>query len=220
MKKNEIGAKNKIHFYLDESGDLGFGGGGSQYFTIAFFITDEPIYVERVVRKIKQRYKIPRDVELKANTTKRYIQEELLVKLARLPIEIQSITVKKENVDLKLREDTNMLYNYMVGLSLVERIIREEPANAKVKISVDKRTISVRHGFKLDEYLKYKVWYEKERKDIDLEIYHLDSHRDYCIQAIDNIVNAIFRKYNGSDFGLFNIIRGRVTYDKTLFFEK
>jgi hypothetical protein len=220
MEKGNIEPERKIYIYLDESGDLGFSGGGSKYFTIAFLVTERPVEVKRVIKRIKQKYKIPRNVELKANTTKRNIRKDLLNKFSRLEIEIQSITVKKKNVDLKLQGDTNILYNYMVGLSLGERIVRSELQNAKVNIIVDKRTISVTSGFKFDEYLKYKVWYEKGRKDIDFQIQHLESHRVYGLEAIDNIVNAIFRKYNSSDFELFNIIQGEITYDKTLFFNK
>lgn len=210
----------KIYIYLDESGDLGFGKGGSNYFTIAFLATEEPIKVKRAVKKIKQKHKIPRSVELKANTTKRRIRKELLNKLSKLQIEIQSITVKKKNVDLKLQQDTNILYNYMVGLSLAERVVRGGPPNAKVIIIVDKRTVSVAYGFKFNEYLKYKIWYERGRKDIDLEIHHLESQNVYNLQAIDNIVNAIFRKYDRNDSELFDIIQNIITYDKILFFNK
>lgn len=210
----------KLYIFLDESGDLGFSKGGSNYFTIAFLATEKPIKVKRVVKKIKQKHKIPRSVELKANTTKKRIRKELLYKLSKLQIEIQSITVKKKNVDLKLRQDTNILYNYMVGLSLAERVVQGEPPNTKVIITVDKRTISVAYGFKFNDYLKYKIWYERGRNDIDLEFYHLESQNVYNLQAIDNIVNAIFRKYDRNDSELFAIIKNKITYDKTLFFNK
>ena len=220
MVKESQKQREKTYIYVNESGDLGFGQGGSKYFAIAFFETKSPIEVKRVVRRVKKKYKIPREVEMKANTTKRKIKIDLLRKLSKLSIEIQSITVRKENVDLKLRQDTNILYNYMVGLSLGERIVRSEPRNAELIIVVDKRIISVTSGFKFNEYLKYKIWYEKERKDIDLQIWHLDSCKVYGLEAIDNIVNAIFKKYNSADTELFNIIKRKITYDKTLFFNK
>lgn len=219
IKRNQA-EKEKTYIYLDESGDLGFSQGGSKYFTIAFFETKNPTEVKRVVRRVKKKYKIPRQVEIKANTTKRKIKIDLLKKLSKLTIEIQSITVRKENVDLKLRQDTNILYNYMVGLSLGERIVRSEPLNAELIIIIDKRIISVTSGFKFNEYLKYKIWYEKERKDINLQIWHLDSRKVYGLEAIDNIVNAIFKKYNSADTELFNIIKRKITYDKTLFFNE
>jgi len=116
-------------------------------------------------------------------------------------------------------EAPNILYNYMVGLSLVERILGE-PANAKVVINVDRRITAITAGFNFNDYLRYKIWYERERRDIDLNIYHLDSHQAYAIQGIDIICNSIFRKYSSNNYTLFNIIRNKVKSDKRLFFGK
>ena len=208
-----------MYVYLDESGDLGFGQGGSRYFTIAFVVMEAPIPFRRCVKEVKIKNHIPRDVELKGNTTRALIKKDLLGRFAKLDIEVHAITVKKANVELKLRKDTNILYNYMVGLSLVERIL-EEPEDAKVVINVDRRIIAITSGFKFNEYLRYKIWYEKERRDINLEIQHLDSHEAYAIQGIDVICNSIFKKYNSNNYKLFNIIRDKVKSDKRLFFGK
>jgi hypothetical protein len=208
-----------VHVYLDESGDLGFGEGGTDYFTIAFVIVEDPIPFRRSVKAVKIRHHIPREVELKGSTTREVIKKDLLNTFLKLDMEVHAITVKKENVEPKLRKDTNILYNYMVGLSLVERIL-QEAAGARVVINVDRRTISITSGFNFNQYLRYKIWYERERRDIDLEIHHLDSHAAYAIQGIDVICNSIFRRYNSDNYALFNIIRGKVRNDKKLFFGK
>jgi hypothetical protein len=208
-----------MYVYLDESGDLGFGEGGTNYFTIAFVIVEDPIHLRRSVRAVKIKHRIPREVELKGSTTREVIKKDLLNRFLKLYMEVHAITMKKENVEPKLRKDTNILYNYMVGLSLVERIL-QEAAGARVVINVDRRTISITSGFNFNQYLRYKIWYERERRDIDLEIHHLDSHAAYAIQGIDVICNSIFRKYNSDNYALFNIIRGKVKNDKKLFFGK
>jgi len=208
-----------MYVYLDESGDLGFGQGGSRYFTIAFVVVKDPIHFVRCVKEIKIKHNIPRNVELKGNTTREVIKEELLGRLQKLDIEVHAITVRKKNVEPKLRRDTNIFYNYVVGLSLVERIL-QEPASSRVLISVDRRIISIKSGFKFNEYLKYKIWYEGKRPDINLEIEHLDSHKRYAIQGIDIVCNSIFRKYSSNNYKLFNIIQGKVKNDKRLFFGK
>lgn len=207
-----------MHIYLDESGDLGFGEGGSKYFTIAFIATTDPVSLKRCVKRVKMKYHIPREVELKGNTTRPIIKKDLLSRLSRLELEIHAITVMKENVQPKLRRDPNILYNYMVGLSLIKRIL-EEPENSKVIITIDRRIISITSGFKFNEYVRYKVWYEAGRQDIDLEINHLDSHRSYEIQGADIICNSIFKKYNSNQYDLFNIIQNKVKSDKRLFFK-
>ena len=208
-----------MYIYLDESGDLGFGQGGTKYFTIAFVVMENPVPFRRCVKRVKVKYYIPRDVELKGNTTRALIKKDLLSRFAKLDIEVHAITVKKTNVEPKLRKDTNILYNYIVGLSLVERIL-EKPKDAKVVINVDRRIIAITSGFKFNEYLRYKIWYEKERRDIDLKINHLDSHEAYAIQGIDVICNSIFRKYNSNNYNLFNLIQDKVKSDRRLFFGK
>jgi hypothetical protein len=180
---------------------------------------EDPILFRRCVKAIKIKHHIPRDVELKGYTTRKIIKEDLLNRFLKLDMEVHAITVKKKNVEPKLRRDTNILYNYMVGLSLVERIL-QEPAGARVVINVDRRITAITSGFKFNEYLKYKIWYEKERQDVDLEIHHLDSHQIYALQGIDVICNSIFRKYNSNNYALFNIIQDKVKDDKRLFFGK
>jgi len=207
-----------MYVYLDESGDLGFGQRSTKYFTIAFAVVKSPVPFRRCVKRVKMKHNIPSNVELKGNTTRALVKEDLLNRFAKLDdVEVHAITVKKENVDPKLRRDPNVLYNYMVGLSLVERIL-EEPANARVVINVDRRIIAITTGFNFNEYLRYKIWYEKERHDIDLEIQHLDSHEAYAIQGIDIICNSIFKKYNSNNYKLFNIIQYKVKSDRRLFF--
>jgi hypothetical protein len=210
---------NMIYVYLDESGDLGFRQGSTKYFTIAFVVMKNPIKFKRCVRKVKEKYSIPSNAELKGSVTKKDIKEDLLNRLSALDLEVHAITVEKKNVETKLQKNTNILYNYMVGLSLVERIL-EEPKGATVIINVDRRIISVTSGFNFDQYLRYKIWYEKERRDINLAIYHLDSHQALSIQGIDVVCNSIFRKYSSKNYELFNIIQGKIKNDRRLFFTK
>ena len=205
-----------MYVCLDESGDLGFGQGGTKYFTIAFAVMENAIHFKRCVKKVKVKYHIPRGAELKGYTAREIIKKDLLQRFAKLDIEVHVITVRKKNVEPKLRIDTNILYNYMVGLSLVERILAE-PIDTNVVINIDRRITSISSGFKFNDYLKYKIWYEGKRPDINLNIEHLDSHEVYTIQGIDVICNSIFRKYSSNNYTLFNTIRNRVKSDKRLF---
>ncbi len=208
-----------MHIYLDESGCLGFAQRSTEYFTIAFIVVENPVFLRRCIKKIKIKHQIPRDVELKGARTRTDIKEDLLKELSKLDLEIHAITVKKANVFPKLRIDTDKLYNYMVGLSLGERVVQESK-NASVILQVDRRITSVTSGFTLDNYLKYIIWYEKGRHDIDLDIHHLDSRQSYAIQGIDVVCNSVFRKYNSGNASLFNVIESKVKCDKRLFFDK
>lgn len=210
-----------MNIYLDESGDLGFEPGGTDYFTIAFIVTENRYNLKRCVKRIKRKFKIPPEIEIKGSTTRKEIKEDLLKRIGKLQVEIHSITVKKNKVKKRLRQDTNILYNYMVGLSLVERIF-EAKKGETVTIIVDRRIISITSGFNFDEYIRYKVWYEGNRQDIELNIYHVDSHKTFCIQAIDVICNSIFRKYQRNDLSLIEMLQkqGKIRTEKRLFFSR
>ncbi len=208
-----------MYFYLDESGDLGFSKGSSNYFTIAFIKVKDSVKFVRPIRRVKRKYNISRNDELKGNATRDPIKMDLLERLSKLDIEIYSITARKRNVTDRLREDKNILYNYILGLLLVDKILSEN-VNAQICINVDRRITSVTSGFKLNEYLKYKIWYEGKRPDIDLTINHCDSHLNDAIQGIDVICNSIYKKYSSNNYKFFYVIRNKVIVDKRLFFTK
>jgi len=102
---------------------------------------------------------------------------------------------------------------------LIDRIL-DEPIGARVSINVDRRVISITSGFKFNEYIRYKIWYENKRPDIDMEIKHPDSIKNHAIQGTDVICNSIFKKYNSNNYKLFNIIQNKVKSDRRLFFGK
>ena len=206
-----------MFIYLDESGDLGFSGGGTEYFTIAFVCMNDPVNFKRAIKKTKSKWSIPRTVELKGSLTKESIKEDLLKRFSKLDIEIHSITAKKANVVQKLQSDTNILYNYLLGTIMVPRILLE-PEGAATQLQLDRRITSVTSGFKVEEYLKFKIWYENNRPDIDLRITQLDSHQVYAIQGIDIICNSIFKKYQSGNTRLFDIIKGKIKVEEKWFF--
>ncbi len=209
---------NPHYYYLDESGDLGFSPGGTAYFTIAFIHTQEPHLLKRAVKRTKQKFHIPHHDEMKGSTTQAHIKMDFLRRLQPLPLDISAITVQKANVDAHLRQDTNIFYNYMVGLSLVEKVL-QHPKGAQVRIIVDRRVIAITSGFNFNQYVRYKVWYERTRPDIGLDIHHLDSHHAENIQAADIVCNSIFRKYEGGDPSFWTSVACKVGMDKRLFFK-
>ena len=118
-----------------------------------------------------------------------------------------------------MREDKNILYNYILGLLLVDKLLSED-VNAQICINVDRRITSVTSGFKLNEYLRYKIWYEGKRPDINLTINHCDSQLYDAIQGIDIICNSIYKKYSSNNYQFFKIISSKVKEDRRLFFPK
>lgn len=206
-----------VYVYLDESGDLGFSEGSTALFTIAFVVLGDPTEFKRCVKRTKIKYRIPPIEELKGATTRAEVKADLLRRFSKIDMAIHSITVNKEKVNERLRGDGNILYNYMVGLSLGAWLLKQ-PKGAAIKIIVDRRITSITSGFDFDEYLKYKTWYEGQRSDLELLIDHVDSHGALSIQGIDVICNTIYRKFSGRDAELYSLIQRKVVSEKRLFF--
>jgi hypothetical protein len=72
---------------------------------------EDPISFRRCVKKVKIKYDIPRDAELKGSIIREAVKKDLLSRFLKLDMEVHAITAKKENVEPKLRKDTNILYN-------------------------------------------------------------------------------------------------------------
>ena len=204
-----------MNIYIDEAGDLGFSKGASKYFVISFLATDFPKYIKRVIKQIKIKYKIPANVELKAYKSYKNIKIDLLSKLSNLNIEIFYICLNKDKVNDRLRKDTNILYNYMTNLLLVPYL--EKSGFKNVSIIVDLRITKVAKGMRFDDYLKYKLLFEKDM-DIDLYFHHIDSKQSNIMVAIDFISNSIFRKYERKDFSGYNLIKNKIIEANHLFF--
>ena len=201
--------------YLDESGDLGFSSGSSNYFVITFLTAKDQKPLKRAVQKVRKKHRLPAGFELKGNKTPTNIKEDLLKRLAQLDIDIYTIVMNKANVSPRLRQDTNILYNYVLGRILVPYICKQ----SVVTILVDRRIVSVTSGFKLNEYLAYKVWYEN-LADVDMHIQHEDSKWTLGIQAADVVCNSIFRKYESGDERFYNLIKEKIKEELKLFMQK
>ncbi len=181
--------------------------------TIAFIATDAPNALKRKVRACKQKHRISRSDELKGYNTRFEIRRELVEQIVRLPLEIHAVTVYKPNVKPELREDTNILYNYISGLILVPYISSRD----EVAVICDERQVRVRTGFDIDQYVLYKVRFEGQKSTV-IQFKHVPSLQSHAIQAADIVTNAIFRRYESADSTLANLLEARVKSDKRLFF--
>jgi hypothetical protein len=202
--------------YLDESGDLGFGAGGSSYLTIAFLSTTEPAILKRAIRRAKQKLDIPSAIELKGSALSWPQRKEVLGRVAGLDLSIHAVVVKKACVYPRLQRDQNLIYNYAAHLPFAAHIIGGRMDS--VIVVVDQRTKKILSGgLELDRYLKMKIWAE-EGLDTDLRFHYVESHNSLGIQAADVVANAIWRKYErGQNWG-YEIVEGLIQDERRLFF--
>lgn len=203
--------------YLDESGDLGFSPESCNHFIVGFLVAHNETDLKRRIKRVKQRFKLPTHVEAKASDSDTRLRRAMLQAVESSPGEIHVITVYKAHVHKRLRENTNILYNYAAGLILLPFL--KEKALESVSLVADKRIIRVPGGrLPFDDYIKTELG-GTHGTFTDLYIHHVDSRESYGLQAADYVMNAVFRARERGDWSLWNISREKSVVSRKLFEE-
>lgn len=206
------------HIFLEESGDLGFSARGSKWFALTIAFTRNHRKIEKCVKKVhkglKKKYKNVK--ELKAYHSQSITKKRLLSLLARVEnLSVLCILLNKEKIYVDLRNQKNYLYNYTANV-LLDRLYHQSGVKfeGKVVICIDQRETNkfLKQNFKnyLHEHLKQ--WNHGE-----FEITIKPSHTEKCLQAVDFISWAIFRKYEQSDYEYYEIIKNKIIKESVLF---
>lgn len=212
--------------YLDESGDLGWildkpyrFGGSSRYLTIAFVVCppEKKHLLRRIVVKVYERLKFDPKQELKGSAlsvdNKCFFAEQVRKLVSMNPdIMVGSITVNKSKVPQHIREDGNKLYNYMIGLAVLP-LVKNHPV---VNLIRDNKTIKVKSGNSLIDYLQTQMWFElkSHTKIVDIPS---DSKQVKNLIFIDWMNNLIWRRYEYSNMEPYSILKNVITSTKIFF---
>lgn len=127
-------------------------------------------------------------------------------------IKIGAITVNKSKVQQHIREDANKLYNYMIRLAILD-VIKHEPF---VNLIRDNKTVKVKSGNSLIDYLQTTLWFEMNSKTKIVDI-PSDSKRVQNLIFIDWMNNLIWGNYEDCNSEPYQILRS-VIDSKKLFF--
>lgn len=157
--------------------------------------------------------RLPAKVELKASNTQPSLRDKFCSRLSKVPCSLHYIVIDKQRVKPELRRDTNILYNYAVGLLLVPMMRRLR----QVTVNLDSRTIKVASGNSLSEYLRIKLLCELD-SSVDVSFKYLDSRECLGIQAADMASNAAFRSYEYRDETGLKHLRDILEDSRKLFF--
>ncbi len=215
-----------INVYLDESGDLGWvldkpyrKGGSSRYLTIAYVIcpSEKKHLLRRIVKRVYGKLKIDPKTELKGSCLKKEDKVFFATKVKELvcnnpDIKIGSITVNKSKVKPHIRTDANKLYNYMIRLVLLDSIKHEH----KVCLIRDNRSIKVKSGNSLKDYLQTELWFTLD-SDTQIEDIPSDSKMVQSLIFIDWVNNLIWGNYEDNNSDAYEILKS-VLNSKKLFF--
>jgi hypothetical protein len=215
-----------VIIYLDESGDLGWtldspyrAGGSSRYLTIgAVCVPPEKKHVpKRVVKELYRRFKWDRKTEVKWSDTSPNERKEFS-RLARIMCDknkdvfLHGIVVQKINVMEHIRVDSNKLYNYMIRLSLLDRMAKHDV----VTMVPDPRSIKVGSGNSLHDYLQTELWFTK-KATTKLVTHPVNSKDCLGIQFADFLAGLVQSRYEDNESSNFQILSPRICLSRLFF---
>jgi hypothetical protein len=212
--------------FVDESGDLGWkfdapyrAGGSSRHLTIAAAVvpTDLSHMPGRVVRDLYKDRRWTTKSERKWNEMSDSARMDFAQRAAALveqheQIKLFAMTVLKQRVMPHLRQDPNLLYNYMMKLMLCDEMAKHE----QVTLVPDPRSIKVASGNSQHEYLQISLWYEKGAKT-RLQSKPIDSSKELGIQFVDMLSGVVQSHHEDSRSDPWKAVAGGVLW-KRLFF--
>lgn len=208
--------------YFDESGNLGVDG---RYFVIACILTEKPKELEnkmdKILLHIKKNYKNLQwnGYELKANSCKPWIKENIYKGIVEKDIQIAYVVADKLWIEDRLKQDKNCLYNYLLSIMLdnFKSVFR----NNKVHLILDNKSIKVKSINSFEDYIRIHVNY-RLRLNSEISVQYMDSSskKAYNIQAVDYIANAVYGKYEYSYSTYYDLIKNKICCEELFPYKK
>jgi hypothetical protein len=213
-----------MHVYLDESGDTGWTfsspyrfGGSSRFLCLALlFVPDSLRHIpKQIVRDMYRKYGW---IEEKKASDATEAQKLEFARAATAMLEnhkdisIDCIIAAKENVQPHIRTDGNKLYNYMSKLVFCDHVAGVD----EIHFMPDKRSVKVKSGNCLSDYLQTAIWFEfgaKTRLINDPQ----ESQRNYNIQFADWVSHCVWSHYEDGEEQIYLAICKRIR-TRRLFF--
>lgn len=206
------------YIFLDESGDLGFGPKSSRWFIFTIVLTNNHRKIEKIIKNIrkglKKKYKLK---ELHAYHADAITKHRMLDKLSELKdLKILCIILNKKKVYVDLQNQKNYLYNYTANI-LLDRLHNRNliKTDEPISLYIDQKDTNkfIRDNF--EKYLKDNLMQRGNSGRIEIKI--KPSHTEKCLQAVDFISWAIFRKYERGDYEYYEKIKSKIIEEKLLF---
>ncbi len=206
------------YIFLDESGDLGFKEKSSNWFIFTIVLTNNHRKIEKVIKNIRKglskKYKLK---ELHAYHSNAVTKHKMLKKLSELEdLKVLCIILNKKKVYIDLQNQKNHLYGYTANI-LLDRLHNKNiiKTNEPISLYIDQKDTkkSIRENF--EKYLKDNL--KKRGNNGKIEIRIKPSHTEKCLQAVDFVSWAIFRKYEKNDYEYYEDIKDKIIEENILF---
>lgn len=206
------------YIFLDESGDLGFKSKSSKWFLFTIVLTNNHRRIEKVVKKIrnslKKKYK--KVNELHAYHTQPAIRKRMLKLLSEnKDLKVLCVILNKKKVYIDLQNQKNYLYNYAANI-LLDRLHNKKliDTNEPIELYIDQKDTN---RFLRDNFEKYLKQNFTKRGNGKVNIKIKPSHTEKCLQAVDFISWAIFRKYEKGESEYYELIKDNIIEENLLF---
>ena len=206
------------YIFLDESGDLGFAKGSSRWFIFTIVLTDKHRPIEKAVKKVHRglRKKYKKVTELHAYHADSVTKKRLLKLLAELKdFHILCVVLNKQKVYTDLQNQKKYLYNYTANILLDRLHNKVKPkVRDEIKLFIDQRDTNKFLRENLEKYLSENL---QKRGTDNYNIKTKPSHTEKCLQAVDFVSWAIFRKYEQGDYEYYELIKDKIIEENLLF---
>ncbi len=210
------------YIFLDESGDLGFDFDKqrtSRFFVITFLFCENKRSIEKLVAlthsELKRQHKMKGSI-LHCYREKPITRQRLLHRLAKKECSIMTVYLDKKRVYTRLQDEKDILYNYVTNI-LLDRIMTKKILGSKlehVTLIASRRETSKFLNENFKQYLRNKT---QKNHDVDIAVEIRAPHEEKCLQAVDFISWAIFRKQEHGDESYYNLIRSKIIEENPLF---
>ncbi|GAB6271000.1 MAG TPA: hypothetical protein DHO02_04665 [Syntrophaceae bacterium] len=210
-----------MYLFMDESGCLGFEfhkKKTSKYFVVTCLFAPSKRPLEKIVKKVhgglrQQLHK--HSGVLHCNKEKPATRQRLLKLLSEKDCAIMAIYLNKRKVYTRLQDEKHVLYNYVTNI-LLDRIFskRYVPETKKIMLIASKRETNKFLNENFSSYLNRKV---TDMHNIEFTVEIKTPADEKCLQVVDFVSWAIFRKYEYGDDGYYNLIKEKVMEENPLF---
>jgi len=213
------------YIFLDESGDLGFDfkkRGTSKLFVITcLLVPANKNVVEKIVKKTHAELstKLKRRIgELHSVQEKPITRQRLLKRLCAKDITIMTIYLNKKKVYTRMQDEKSVLYNYVANI-LLDRIYSKHivPVDEEVVLVASRRETNKFLNENFKDYLGRQI---KNNHRGNLEVIIRTPAEEKCLQAVDFVSWAIFRKYEFNDASFYDLIKSKIIEESPLFPDK
>jgi len=128
---------------------------------------------------------------------------------------VMAIYLNKQKVFTRLQDEKQVLYNYVTNILLdriyVKKIISPEKA---IELIASRRETNKFLNENFKDYLSRQV---RSRHHGLMKISIKSPAEEKCLQAVDFVSWAFFRKYERSDMGYYNIFKDKISEENPLF---